>query len=1708
MDNLTDSDSDSHSVTEFEVNGTTYSAGETANLSEGDLTINADGSYTFVPAANYNGDVPTATYTVVDNNDSSDTDTSTLDITVNAVNDLPTTSNSEITMNEDTTYTYKLSDFNFSDVDGDSISKVRVDTLPVLGVLLFNGVVVSAGDEISASDIDNGLLTYKPAEHDSGSDQYAGDTRNDGTTVGSDGVGDQEVDYAQFNYSVSDGTNWSASSATMTIDVNAVADTPILSANASSIEEFDITIDNVNDTDKGYLITAYKADGSESTISTHTNPDGFGVAGSASGADAELGYSDDLDLSEALKVELGQLVSSVDVSFAWKHSHGDGETAKFEFYRDGVKVGEGTHNGGSDGVDPAITLSPDNGAYFDTVIFSAVGSGDDYLIHSITYDKVDITSATIDIAEDDYAVLNISSSLVDTDGSESLTLEVRDIPEGATISDGTHTFTADNTSASVDITGWDIDALRFISPNISQDTTYTLNVIATATEYSNDDANSTTLPITINVNAAPEVSDSVARVSEEGLDNGLVDDDGQNSGDDTTDTAIVTGSVNIVDSDSVTVSLSAPTQTMTSNGNTIVWDGEGTQLLTGTANGVDVMTIEIAQNGDYTVTLLAPVDHPNNSVEDLLSVNVGVSVSDGVNDPVTSTLTIGIEDDMGADGDKLQNIVIPEQNTNLMFIIDTSGSMGSDVDDGNGGSIERMELALKAVIDTINSYDDIGNVRVQLVTFDSGDDSTHQAEWLSATDALALLGDGSSGSRDAVFDPNGGTDYDQALLEAKLGWEVDGKIPTSVGDVANVAYFLSDGQPQTAGGSEDSEGITGDEIKDWTDYVTAQGIDVYAIGIGSGLDSDDREYLDPIAYDGVNNVDRDGILVTNDAELSQTLLSTIQAPVTGSVLGDLNSNIDGFGADGGYFASITLDSVTYTYDVTNDTITDSDGNTITGHILEVDTSLNGHLKLDFVSGQYEYQPDIHLAEGSSEDEVFTYVARDNDGDETGGTITLHVTRAAHEVSVTSSDEADVYESAMSSGTDSQSDAEVVSGNLFANDTVANGAMLKDVYIGAGTTSVDADGNFVVTTIEGNTLVVNKDTGDYTYTLNNALQHTQRDELANDTFTGNSKDGWTLSRDLNNNNDRLRIDGDGDTATKTFDFGSANAGKTVLVSFDIATNGNWDDDQTDFVKFSSNTDGELIHDAYSADASHSYVDIPVTLDSDGKVTFTITADSTTNNEDLFVDNFKVSMETPLDTLDDSFTYVIEDLDATEHTANLDITIHDDAPVAQSQTTDLTIEPVTTNLAIIVDISSSMSDEDLALTEDAIQTMVDNYSAMGSVNVNIVQFYGDGHYNSTWVDSTNDLETFDWGDGENHFLDNSKGGTDIEQGLRSMVEDSYSGNQPQSDQDVMYFFGDGNTYDDYEDDFEAYLPTWNSFVTSGAIDKLFSYSVNTDSVVEDIAKVADNEENIVSADAVNIDDVADLADAVSETAKLYVEGNLTEDISGNTIIEFGADDGHISSVTIGSNSVDYDENNPLQTVTGEHGDFEINFDTGAFRYIPTDNIETTETINATIVDNDGDTLNTVLVDVNVHYSDVFNDTLDYDGTTAVDGGAGYDTLVISNDINLDFSDTNLANIANIEKIDLNSGDHTLDNLSLDDVLDMTDSNNTLEIIGDGDGDATIETGEDNVSTIDTQGWNKLSETHDDTNGTTTYEYSKDGSSDSITLVIDDNINNTGL
>ncbi|MCL1152414.1 Ig-like domain-containing protein, partial [Shewanella ulleungensis] len=64
--NVLDNDSDVDSdliVVSFEVDGQSYAAGTEVTLENGVLVLNADGSYTFTPNENWNGNVPVITYT-------------------------------------------------------------------------------------------------------------------------------------------------------------------------------------------------------------------------------------------------------------------------------------------------------------------------------------------------------------------------------------------------------------------------------------------------------------------------------------------------------------------------------------------------------------------------------------------------------------------------------------------------------------------------------------------------------------------------------------------------------------------------------------------------------------------------------------------------------------------------------------------------------------------------------------------------------------------------------------------------------------------------------------------------------------------------------------------------------------------------------------------------------------------------------------------------------------------------------------------------------------------------------------------------------------------------------------------------------------------------------------------------------------------------------------------------------------------------------------------------------------------------------------------------------------------------------------------------------------------------------------------------------------------------------------------------------------
>ncbi|MBK6592230.1 MAG: hypothetical protein IPG23_05525 [Burkholderiales bacterium] len=64
--------------------------------------------------------------------------------------------------------------------------------------------------------------------------------------------------------------------------------------------------------------------------------------------------------------------------------------------------------------------------------------------------------------------------------------------------------------------------------------------------------------------------------------------------------------------------MAVPSGIYTAGGTTITWAlTNGNQTLTGSAGAQTVMTVTIDNAGNYTTTLLAPIDHANNAAEDV-----------------------------------------------------------------------------------------------------------------------------------------------------------------------------------------------------------------------------------------------------------------------------------------------------------------------------------------------------------------------------------------------------------------------------------------------------------------------------------------------------------------------------------------------------------------------------------------------------------------------------------------------------------------------------------------------------------------------------------------------------------------------------------------------------------------------------------------------------------------------------------------------------------------------------------------------------------------------------------------------------------------------------------------------------------------------------------------------------------------------------------
>ncbi|MGM0859000.1 MAG: VCBS domain-containing protein [Pseudomonadota bacterium] len=386
-------------------------------------------------------------------------------------NSAPESTDDEVATNENEVLTLSQSDFGqFSDADSeDQLADIRIDTLPDAdaGVLTLNGETVQAGDEISTTAIDNGELQFRPA------------TNSDADTA--------------LEFSVSDGFTWSEESYALTLNVDAVANAPTVSlelADSSPNNESAISYSgysakafNGNNFYKGSLKNgeaSLKWKENEEVIET---PQGLGVQKNAH--ESEPGIDDNetlvLDLSTtttsatfALNMPAG--ASAISGSYALFNSEGEqvGKPRELSLNTNGTLTVESNtafqyvafegHSAGKGASDSGFFIDPQslllNGNVID-ISQAALGES--------------VTQTVVDSYDH---IFDLSASLQDQDGSESLSLVIEGLPEGATLDQGEPN---DDGSWTLVVDGQSFDGQVTVTAPAAADS-FTLTAKAVATE--------------------------------------------------------------------------------------------------------------------------------------------------------------------------------------------------------------------------------------------------------------------------------------------------------------------------------------------------------------------------------------------------------------------------------------------------------------------------------------------------------------------------------------------------------------------------------------------------------------------------------------------------------------------------------------------------------------------------------------------------------------------------------------------------------------------------------------------------------------------------------------------------------------------------------------------------------------------------------------------------------------------------------------------------------------------------------------------------------------------------------------------------------------------------------------------------------------------------------------------------------------------------
>ena len=963
-----DSDIDADTLTTTLVDGPT----------NGTLTLNADGSFTYTPDTDFNG-ADSFTYTATDGTATSSV--ATVSITVNPVNDTPVTVADSFTTDEDTTLTGNVLS-NDSDIDADTLTTTLVDG-PTNGTLTLNA---------------DGSFTYTP------------DTDFNGTD--------------SFTYTAGDGTATS-SVATVSITVNPVNDAPVAVGDTVSTDEDTVLTGNVltNDSDvDGDTLTATLVDGPTNGTLT-LNPDGSFIytpdtdfngadsftytAGDGTATSSIATVSITVDPINDTPVAVGDTVSTDEDTVLTGNvlsndTDNDADTLTATLV-DGPTNGTLTLN-----PDGSFTYTPDtnfNGA--DSFTYTATDGTATSSVATVTITVNPVNDAPVAVGdavstdEDTPLTGNVLTNDLDADG-DTLTATLVDGPTNGTLAlnpDGTFTYTPDTNF------------------NGTDSFTYTATD-GTAT------SSVATVSITVNpVNDAPvAVSDAVS----------------------TDEDTVLTGNVLTNDSDTDGDTLTATLVDGPTNGTlTLNPDGSFTYTPDTDFNGFDSFTYTATDS--TTTSPVATVSITVNPVNDT-PVTAGDTVSTDEDTVLTGNV---LTNDSDVDGDTL-TVTLVDGPANGTLTLNPDGSFtytpdtnfnGADsftytASDGTAtGSIATVSITVNAVNDTPVAVGDTVSTDEDTVLTGNvlNNDSDVDGDTLTATlvdgptsGTLTLNADGSfTYTPDADF--NGADSFTYTAG--------DGTATSSVATVSITVNPIND-TPVTVNDSsstaEDTT-LTGNVLSNDSDNdgdtLTATLVDGPTNGAVTLNADGSFTYTPDTNFNGTDSFTytaSDGTSTSSVATVSITVNPINDAPVA---VGDA--------------VSTNEDTVLTGNVLTNDT--DNDADTLTATL--VDGPANGTLTLN-PDGSFTYTPDTNFNGADS----FTYTA--TDGTSTSSVATVSITvNPVNDTPVTVND------------TVSTNEDTTLTGNVLTNDTDNDADTLTATLVDGptnGTLTLNADGSFTYT----------------------------------------------------------------------------------------------------------------------------------------------------------------------------------------------------------------------------------------------------------------------------------------------------------------------------------------------------------------------------------------------------------------------------------------------------------------------------------------------------------------------------------------------------------------------------------------------------------------------------------------------------------------------